>query len=120
MRVIIDGKGQAVDGDDTTTGAVCIATGDGYICDGRIVLRVGDKTTACPLCAEPGTVAEGAPCFISDGSEVAVDGSLVQCACPPGTNRVVAPPDCPTLAGDKVFARGRPRRAELWSACALR
>lgn len=93
MRVIIDGKGQAVDGDDTTTGAVCIATGDGYICDGRMVLRVGDKTTACPLCAEPGTVAEGAPCFISDGSEVAVDGSLVQCACPPGTNRVVAPPD---------------------------
>ncbi|AUF96681.1 hypothetical protein CXQ80_12970 [Pseudomonas sp. 02C 26] len=93
MRVIIDGKGQAVDGDDTTTGAVCIATGDGYICDGRMVLRVGDKTTACPLCAEPGTVAEGAPCFISDGSEVAVDGSLVLCACPPGTNRVVAPPD---------------------------
>ncbi|MGG5289840.1 PAAR domain-containing protein [Pseudomonas shirazensis] len=93
MRVIIDGKGQAVDGDDTTTGAVCIATGDGYICDGRMVLRVGDKTTACPRCAEPGTVAEGAPCFISDGSEVAVDGSLVLCACPPGTNRVVAPPD---------------------------
>lgn len=27
MRVNLEGKGQAVDGDVTTTGAVCIATG---------------------------------------------------------------------------------------------
>lgn len=58
-RVSLDGKGQAVDGDVTTTGAICIASGEGYICDGRKVLRVGDSTTECPLCCQPGVVVEG-------------------------------------------------------------
>lgn len=31
MRVSLDGLGQAVDGDVTTTGAICIATGEGYL-----------------------------------------------------------------------------------------
>lgn len=30
-RVSLDGKGQAVDGDVTTTGAICIASGESYI-----------------------------------------------------------------------------------------
>ena len=38
MRVSLQGKGQAVDGDVTTTGAVCIATDAGYIADGRWVM----------------------------------------------------------------------------------
>lgn len=42
MRVNLEGKGQAVDGDVTTTGAVCIATGAGYLDEGRMVLREGD------------------------------------------------------------------------------
>ncbi|MBK4997895.1 PAAR domain-containing protein [Pseudomonas sp. S31] len=91
MRVNIDGLGQAVDGDHTTTGAVCIATGEGYICEGRLVLRQGDLTTPCPLCGLEGRVAEGVWHFISDGQPVAVDGALVNCGCPEGTNRVVAP-----------------------------
>lgn len=88
--VIIDGKSQAVDGDMTTTGAICLATGAGYLCEGRMVLRCGDPTTACPLCGEEGTVVEGYAGFISDGQPVAVDGSLVACGCPSGSNRVVA------------------------------
>ena len=90
-RVSLDGKGQAVDGDVTTTGAICIASGEGYICDGRKVLRVGDSTTECPLCCQPGVVVEGYLGWISDGQPLAMDGSLVACGCPNGSNRVVAP-----------------------------
>ncbi|MCS4062938.1 PAAR domain-containing protein [Pseudomonas putida] len=66
MRVNLEGKGQAVDGDVTTTGAVCIATGAGYLDEGRMVLREGDHTSPCPLCGQVGTVAEGVDHFISD------------------------------------------------------
>ncbi|MFJ4440884.1 polymorphic toxin type 44 domain-containing protein [Pseudomonas sp. NPDC089422] len=88
--VTIDGKGQAVDGDKTTTGAICLATGAGYTSEGRMVLRCGDPTTACPMCGKEGTVVEGNEGFISDGKPVAVDGSLVACGCPSGSNRVMA------------------------------
>ena len=91
MRVSLEGKGQAVDGDVTTTGAVCIATGAGYLDEGRMVLREGDHTTACPVCGQVGMVAEGVDHFISDGRRVAMDGALVLCGCSPGSNRVVAP-----------------------------
>lgn len=91
MRVNLDGKGQAVDGDVTTTGAVCIATGTGYTSDGREVLREGDRTTECPLCGQEGVVAEGVWCFMSSGRRVAMDGAQVDCACSPGSNRVIAP-----------------------------
>ncbi|QHG64472.1 PAAR domain-containing protein [Pseudomonas putida] len=91
MRVNLDGRGQAVDGDTTTTGAICIATGTGYTSDGREVLREGDPTTECPLCGQEGMVAEGVEFFISSGRRVAMDGALVVCACSPGSNRVVAP-----------------------------
>lgn len=93
MRTSLGGKGQAVDGDVTTTGAVCIATGAGYLDEGRMVLREGDRTTPCPLCGQEGMVAEGVDHFISDGRRVAMDGALVVCGCPPGSNRVVAPLD---------------------------
>ncbi|CAI3799946.1 hypothetical protein GLGCALEP_02483 [Pseudomonas sp. MM221] len=91
MRVSLEGKGQAVDGDLTTTGAICIATGAGYLDEGRMVLREGDQTTPCPICGQVGTVAEGVDHFISDGQRVAMDGALVVCGCSPGSNRVVAP-----------------------------
>ncbi len=91
MRVSLEGKGQAVDGDVTTTGAVCIATGASYIDNDRMVLREGDRTTPCPLCDQEGTVAEGVEFAISDGRRVAMDGALVLCGCSPGSNRVVAP-----------------------------
>ena len=56
MRVSLDGKGQAVDGDLTTTGATCIGTDAGCFSGGRMVLREGDATTPCPLCGEVGRV----------------------------------------------------------------
>lgn len=90
-RVILDGKGQALDGDHTTTGAVCIASGRSYLAGGQNVLREGDTTTDCPECGEPGVVVEGCPHFLSDDRMVATDGALVVCGCSSGANRVVAP-----------------------------
>ncbi|WP_369986895.1 PAAR domain-containing protein [Pseudomonas xanthosomatis] len=90
-RVEIAGVGQALDGDATTTGAVCIASEGTHRGDGRAVLRMGDSTTECPSCKQVGTVAEGIAWFISQGREVAFDGALVACGCPLGSNRVVAP-----------------------------
>lgn len=91
MRVSLEGLGQALDGDVTTTGAICIATGEGYLDEGRRVLRMGDPTTPCPLCGIEGKVVEGVGYFISDGQPVAMDGALVDCGCPEGSNRVIAP-----------------------------
>ncbi|MBF8720068.1 PAAR domain-containing protein [Pseudomonas guariconensis] len=122
-RVSLEGKGQAVDGDITTTGAICIASGEGYICEGRKVLRVGDATTECPLCGEPGVVVEGYLGWISDGQPLAMDGALVQCRCPIGSNRVMAPlhgdvPYSHALDGATPIARSAPavERAHAVSA----
>ncbi|MFJ4392567.1 PAAR domain-containing protein [Pseudomonas soli] len=90
-RVNIGGKGQALDGDVTTTGAICIADNPNHRCDGIQVLRRGDATTECPDCGQAGTVVEGISWFISHGREVAFDGARVACGCPGGANRVVAP-----------------------------
>lgn len=91
MRVSLEGKGQAVDGDITTTGAVCIASDANYWIEGRTVLRVGDCTTPCPLCGEVGRIVEGYAYFMCEGRAVVMDGAQVDCACPSGSNRVVAP-----------------------------
>lgn len=90
-RANLGGKGQALDGDSTTTGAVCVASSVRYKDHGRAVLRVGDSTTRCPRCGETGTVVDGLPIFVCEGQVVAIDGSLIDCACPSGLNRVEAP-----------------------------
>ncbi|MEJ5862790.1 PAAR domain-containing protein [Pseudomonas farsensis] len=105
-RVNIEGKGQALDGDITTTGARCIASNPGYSSDGHQVLRKGDVTSECPGCGQVGTVVEGIPWFTSGGREVCVDGALVACGCPPGSNRVIAPLGGASLPAQSVTASG--------------
>lgn len=85
------GRGQALHGDKTTTGAICCSTLPNCTEHGRGVIRVGDKTTACPKCGKQGVVADGEPRVNWMGQASAVDGSVVICGCPHGTNRVIAP-----------------------------
>ncbi|MCO7597168.1 PAAR domain-containing protein, partial [Pseudomonas guariconensis] len=123
-RVSLEGRGQAVDGDITTTGAICIASGEGYLCEGRKVLRVGDATTECPLCGEPGIVVEGYLGWISNGQPLAMDGSLVACGCPSGRNRVVAPlhgevPSSRSLGGVTPTARSAHAAASTQAVSAV-
>ncbi|AZL69048.1 MULTISPECIES: PAAR domain-containing protein [Pseudomonas] len=115
-RVNIGGKGQALDGDVTTTGAICIADNPNHRCDGIEVLRRGDATTECPVCGQRGTVVEGISWFMSNGREVAVDGSLVACGCPSGSNRVVAPLGMATRARSAPAGAGAAPRADSVAA----
>lgn len=85
------GRGQALHGDRTTTGAICCSTLPNCTEHGRGVIRVVDKTTACPKCGKQGVVADGEPRVNWMGQTSAVDGSVVICGCPHGTNRVIAP-----------------------------
>ncbi|WP_371365481.1 PAAR domain-containing protein [Pseudomonas sp. QL9] len=91
-RPNVHGKGQALHGDETTTGALLISSIAYFAtCDGRGMVRLGDITTTCPKCAKPGVVAEGDHRVTWEGSPIAVDGNIVACGCPLGTNRIIAP-----------------------------
>ncbi|EAS1139523.1 PAAR domain-containing protein [Salmonella enterica] len=87
-RVITHGRGQALDGDKTTTGAKCISSLPNVKNCGKGVVRLGDRTTVCPKCSKPGTIITGELSVSYGGSPAAVDGSFVMCGCPMGTNRV--------------------------------
>ncbi|MBX8459383.1 S-type pyocin domain-containing protein [Enterobacter sp. RIT637] len=85
------GRGQALAGDKTSTGATCISTLPNCTEHGRGVIRVGDKTTPCKKCGKPGTILDGEPRVKFYGVAAAVDRSNVMCGCPPGTNFIIAP-----------------------------
>lgn len=121
-RPNIHGKGKALSCDKTTTGARLIPSLSltSYSVYGYGVIRRGDKTTPCPTCGEPGTVAEGDPRFTIYGDAVAVDGGRVRCGCPSGSNRIIAPlgqwmgsgPSPEQIAAEKQAAFMAQRKAE--------
>ena len=74
------GRGTALEGDKTNTGAECIASMSNDTEHGRRVVRVGDKTTPCPKCGEVGVIVSGEPRDTNNGKIAAV---MVQsCAVP--------------------------------------
>jgi uncharacterized Zn-binding protein involved in type VI secretion len=91
-RPNIDGRGQALQGDRTTTGALLISYIAQYArCDGRGFVLRGDKTSICPKCGKPGVISEGAERRSWHSIPLAVDGCIVSCGCPTGSNRIIAP-----------------------------
>ncbi|WP_225607675.1 MULTISPECIES: PAAR domain-containing protein [unclassified Pseudomonas] len=91
-RPEIYGRGQALDGDKTTSGATLISTLTYSATSlSRGIVRMGDPTTTCPRCGREGVVAEGDPRNKWDGALCAVDGNIVSCGCPHGSNRIIAP-----------------------------
>jgi pyocin large subunit-like protein/uncharacterized Zn-binding protein involved in type VI secretion len=94
-RPNVDGAGMALSGDRTTTGARLISSIplSQVSIHGHGVIRIGDKTTPCPVCGKPGTVVQGAAEYARRfmGIQVAVDKCLVSCDCPTGSNRIRAP-----------------------------
>lgn len=82
---------QGLDGDVTTTGAICHASlVQSSLEQGRMALRLGDKTSPCGVCGQIGEIVEGDSRFVWLGIPTAVHNALVLCACPPGTNRLIA------------------------------
>lgn len=111
-RANIHGRGRGVDGDKTTTGAVCIGSLPQMTTAGRSVLRLGDVTTPCPKCGKVGKIAEGDMRFRGHGLPVAVDGVLIVCGCPPGSNRLIAPLGEWLGAGEPPSARSAQQNAQ--------
>ena len=91
IRASVNGLGQGLHGDVTTTGAICISSLPNATQGGRGVLRLGDKTTPCPLCGEEGVIVESLPAMKWMGVATALDGSRIHCGCPTGRNRLIAP-----------------------------
>lgn len=99
----IDGREQGLDGDATTTGAICHASLEQTsLDDGRMALRLGDKTSPCGVCGQVGKIVEGDHSFKWDGIPTAVHKALVLCTCPPGTNRLIAARSGSSRAGRAV------------------
>lgn len=55
-----------------------------------MALRVGDPTTICPKCGQAGKIATGENRINNHGKVQAVEGSVVECGCPFGSNVVIA------------------------------
>lgn len=86
----IHNREQGLDGDVTTTGAICHASlVQSSLEQGRMALRLGDKTSPCGVCGQTGEIVEGDSRFVWLGIPTAVHDALVLCACP-GTNRLIA------------------------------
>ncbi|MBC0852771.1 S-type pyocin domain-containing protein [Pantoea stewartii] len=85
------GRGLALHGDKTTTGATILSTLPNCTEFGRAVVRVGDPTTTCPKCGQNGVIVDGESHSVWHGVAAAVDRSVVRCGCPPGSNRIIAP-----------------------------
>nr|WP_304184521.1 S-type pyocin domain-containing protein [Hafnia alvei] len=90
-RMSVHGKGQGLHGDKTTTGAMCITSLPNASENNRGVLRIDDVTTACPKCGKVGRIISGDARATYNGRATAVDGALVLCGCPNGSNRLIAP-----------------------------
>jgi uncharacterized Zn-binding protein involved in type VI secretion len=91
MRPNVLGRGMALFGDQTTTGAKLIPSLSFGNILGRRPIVLGDKTTACPKCGKEGKVVEGEPHRTIHQIPVAVDKCVVLCGCLSGSNRIIAP-----------------------------
>ncbi|WP_237391415.1 PAAR domain-containing protein [Dryocola clanedunensis] len=91
MRPNVLGRGMALFGDQTTTGAKLIPSLSCGNILGRRPIVLGDKTTACPKCGKEGKVIEGESHRTIHQIPVAVDRCVVLCGCPSGANRIIAP-----------------------------
>ena len=87
----IDGIGQGHHGDKTTTGATCYSSlQESYWIGSPATLSKGDKTGVCPACGKTGSIGEGTMKRQIGTVPVALDGAVINCGCPRGTNRLIA------------------------------
>ncbi|WP_412072266.1 PAAR domain-containing protein [Pseudomonas fluorescens] len=70
---------------------MCISSLPNATHGGRGVLRLGDKTTPCKQCGKAGVIIARLPAMKWNGIPTVLDGALIRCDCPPGSNRLIAP-----------------------------
>ncbi|UVJ42885.1 polymorphic toxin type 44 domain-containing protein [Pseudomonas sp. LS1212] len=94
-RGAVNGIGQGLHGDLTTTGAVCLSSLPNAAHGGRGVLRLGDKTTPCKKCGKAGVIVDSLPAMKWHGVPTVLHGAEVRCGCPLGRNTLIAPLERP-------------------------
>lgn len=114
-RPDINGMGQALSCDITTTGARLIPSIplNQVNIIGFGIIRLGDKTTPCPTCGKVGRVVECDEHHSFIGINVAVDRCKVACGCPDGSNRIIAPLDSWLGSGPSPEQQEQERQAAL-------
>lgn len=96
VRGSVNGFGQGLHLDVTTTGSLCISSLPSARQGGRGVLRLHDVTTPCPKCGKAGVIVGNLmPHMKYHGLPAAVHGAQIHCGCPPGTNKLIAPLERP-------------------------
>lgn len=78
-------------GDNTTTGGTVLTGCDKQTAFGKQISTIGDQAS-CPKCGHTGIIVEGSSMVSIFGKAVAIDGSLIACGCPLGTNKIVTIP----------------------------
>ncbi|HCT5581727.1 TPA: S-type pyocin domain-containing protein [Enterobacter kobei] len=111
----VHGKNVGLHGDKTSTGAQCIAARPGMSVMGKWKLYIGDKTTPCPKCGKVGVIVTGDH-RQTNSEAVAVDGSIIHCDCPMGSNFLIAPG---TVEINEPFAASEPPVNKTIAAAAL-
>ncbi|OLF51773.1 PAAR domain-containing protein [Pseudomonas chlororaphis] len=76
------------EGDPTTGGKVIAGSANAFVVNQRVA-RIADPVW-CPVCQAVGYIAEGHHTLLDSQQATAVEGSLVQCGCPSGANRLIA------------------------------
>jgi uncharacterized Zn-binding protein involved in type VI secretion len=82
-------KMMAVKGNRTTTGGYVLAGDETSLDNGQAITRHQDLAS-CGRCGKNGPIFGTAETFGVGNTRGVLDGDLVMCNCPSGTNRVIA------------------------------
>lgn len=86
-------------GDKTTTGGYVQSGALTVFCDGRPVALIG-SLSPCPKCGVTGVIRQTRPFHvIAENKQVCLEGDVVECGCPQGSNRLIASPGAQEFIG---------------------
>lgn len=86
-------------GDKTTTGGYVQSGALTVFCDGRPVALIG-SLSPCPKCGTTGVIRQTRPFHvIAENKQVCLEGDVVECGCPHGSNRLIASPGAQEFIG---------------------
>lgn len=87
-------------GDKTTTGGIVQDGALTVSSHGSLIALIG-STAFCPKCGTTGIVRQTRPFNVhAENKQVCLEGDVVECGCPLGTNRLIASPGALEFIGD--------------------
>lgn len=87
-------------GDQTTSGGTVQNGALTVFCQGRAVALIG-STSFCPQCKTHGIIRQTKPFnVLAENKQICLEGDVVECGCPVGSNRLVASPGAYEFIGN--------------------